>query len=48
MKAIFRMFSAALFLCLSIDANAANDPNLIMEEFMVPAVDPGINLYVRN
>ena len=48
MKAIFRMFSAALLLFLSMDANAADDPKLVMEEFMVPAVDPGISLYVRN
>jgi alpha-beta hydrolase superfamily lysophospholipase len=47
MKTIFRMFSAALLLFLSIDAHAASDPKLIMEEFMVPA-DPGISLYVRN
>jgi pimeloyl-ACP methyl ester carboxylesterase len=48
MKTIFRMFPAALLLFLSIDANAANGRQLVMEEFMVPAVDPGISLYVRN
>src|SRR6266511_6377702 len=48
MKSIFRMFSAALLLFLSIDAHATNVPKLVMEEFMVPAVDPGISLYVRN
>ena len=48
MKSIFRMFSAALLLFLSIDAHAANGQKLVMEEFMVPAVDPGISLYVRN
>jgi len=48
MKTIFRMFSAALVLFLSIDANAANGRQLVTEEFMVPAVDPGISLYVRN
>ena len=48
MKAMFRMFAATLLLVLSIDANAANGQNLVMEEFMVPAVDPGIQLYVRN
>jgi pimeloyl-ACP methyl ester carboxylesterase len=48
MKSIFYMFSAVLLLFLSIDVNAANGPNLVMEEFMVPAADPGINLYVRN
>lgn len=48
MKAIFRMFAAGLVLFLSIDANAASRSNLVMEEFMVPAADAGINLYVRN
>ncbi len=48
MKTKFCMLSAVLFLFLSIDANAANSLNLVMEEFMVPAVDPGIQLYVRN
>ena len=48
MKVIFRMFAGALLLFLSIEAHAAKDPKLVMEEFMVPAVDPGINLYVRN
>lgn len=48
MKSIFRMFSAALLLFLSIDAQAANGPKLVMEEFMVPSVDSGISLYVRN
>jgi pimeloyl-ACP methyl ester carboxylesterase len=48
MKAMFRMFSVMLLLFMSIDANAANGPELVMEEFMVPAVDPGIQLYVRN
>lgn len=48
MKTIFRVFSTALLLILSIDANAVVAPELVMEEFMVPAVDPGISLYVRN
>ena len=48
MKAIFRIFSAALLLFISIDVNAADAPKLVMEEFMVPAVDPGISLYVLN
>src|ERR1700691_2092177 len=26
----------------------AKDPAIVMEEFTVPAVDPGIDLYVRN
>lgn len=49
MKAISRRWSAALLLCLSTSAQAAaDDPKIAMEEFMVPAVDPGISLYVRN
>jgi pimeloyl-ACP methyl ester carboxylesterase len=48
MKTIFGMFLVVLLIFLSIDANAATDPQLVMEEFMVPAVDPGISLYVRN
>jgi hypothetical protein len=47
MKSIFRMFSATL-LFLSVHTYAANGPQINMEEFMVPAVDPGISLYVRN
>lgn len=48
MKSMLRMLSGALLLFLSMNANAENDPQLIMEEFMVPAVDSGISLYVRN
>ena len=48
MKAIFCLLSAALVLFLSAAADAANGPQLVMEEFMVPAADPGISLYVRN
>jgi pimeloyl-ACP methyl ester carboxylesterase len=49
MEAIFRRWCAAPLLCLSMIAQAAaDDPKIVMEEFMVPAVDPGIILYVRN
>ena len=48
MKALQGIFSAVLLLFLSIEANAANGPVLIMEEFMVPAADSSIHLYVRN
>ena len=48
MKAIFFIFTVALSLFLSVDANAANGPNLVTEEFMIPAEDPGIQLYLRN
>lgn len=48
MKTIIRLFFAALFVFLGVEAQAADNPRIVMEEFMVPAVDPGINLYVRN
>ena len=48
MKAIFHLLSAGLLLLTGIGASAANGPQLVTEEFMVPAVDPGIGLYVRN
>jgi hypothetical protein len=48
MKTIFRMFSVAFLLFLGFSAYAAKVPKLVMEEFMVPAADPGISLYVRN
>lgn len=38
---------AALLLTLAASLTRAA-PNIAMEEFMVPAVDPGIQLYVRN
>jgi pimeloyl-ACP methyl ester carboxylesterase len=47
MKTIVRMLSAAL-LFPAFDASAAGAPQIVMEEFTVPAVDPGIGLYVRN
>jgi len=48
MKSIFGMFLAALLLFLGFNAYAAKTPSVVTEEFMVPAVDPGISLYVRN
>jgi pimeloyl-ACP methyl ester carboxylesterase len=48
MKSMFRMLSGSLPLVLSVAAFAATGPQIVMEEFMVPAVDPGIQLYVRN
>jgi pimeloyl-ACP methyl ester carboxylesterase len=48
MKTLFRIWSATLLFVLSIGVNAAPDTKLDMEEFMVPAVDPGISLYLRN
>jgi hypothetical protein len=48
MKTIFGLVAVGLLLSLSVGAHAAKVPKLVMEEFMVPAVDPGISLYVRN
>jgi pimeloyl-ACP methyl ester carboxylesterase len=39
---------AAAFLLGFAGMAAAQTPRIVMEEFMVPAVDPGIQLYVRN
>jgi len=48
MKTIFGAVAVGMLLSLSNGVLAAKVPKLVMEEFMVPAVDPGINLYVRN
>ena len=40
-------FLAVLCLTLPLQAGAM-DAKIVMEEFMIPAVDPGISLYVRN
>lgn len=48
MKSMTRALSGALLLLLGMDANAATEPQIVMEEFMVPAVDSGISLYERN
>src|SRR5437870_6710869 len=48
MNTMTRWSSAALCcLFLSLEATAM-DAKIVMEEFMIPAVDPGISLYVRN
>src|SRR5881275_2718616 len=42
-------WSSAVLCCLFLSVEAgAMDAKIVMEEFMVPAVDPGISLYVRN
>jgi len=46
MKTLFAALAGAM-LVLSTGA-LAKEPKIAMEEFMVPAVDPGISLYVRN
>jgi pimeloyl-ACP methyl ester carboxylesterase len=48
MKTLLRIFSSMLLIILSFSVNAAGSAKLDMEEFMVPAVDAGIQLYVRN
>src|SRR5438105_15119992 len=48
MKAMIRWWGAVLScVLLPLGANAM-DAKIVMEEFMIPAVDPGISLYVRN
>lgn len=42
------LWSAAVLSLVSMEAGAAGSRPLVMEEFMVPAVDAGISLYVRN
>jgi pimeloyl-ACP methyl ester carboxylesterase len=48
MKAISIIILAALLLLPNLDVNAGSVPQIVLEEFMIPAADPGINLYVRN
>src|SRR5450755_2535356 len=39
---------AVLIAFWSVSVAMAGEPNISMEEFMIPAADPGIALYVRN
>lgn len=48
MKSIPHLLCATLFLFLAASQACASEPALVTEEFMVPALDPGIDLYVRN
>lgn len=48
MRTFFRFISGLMFLFSAAAAFAAGDASVVMEEFMVPATDVGINLYVRN
>src|SRR5947207_15538710 len=42
-------WSSAVLCCLFLSVEAgAMDAKIVMEEFMIPAVDPGIRLYVRH
>ena len=47
MKAIFGALATALLFSVGLPATAA-PPKIAMEEFMIPAIDSGIKLYVRN
>ena len=47
MRAVLHLVGAAALLLPAVRAEAAA-PRIVMEEFMVPAADPGIALYVRN
>ena len=48
MKTTVAILSVLAILSMSPAANAAKQPKIAMEEFMVPAADAGIQLYVRN
>jgi pimeloyl-ACP methyl ester carboxylesterase len=48
MKTPLQMFVAILLILFSFSSHATKDTKLDMEEFMVPAVDASIQLYVRN
>lgn len=47
MKAFLSTLAATLLLCPGFAATAA-PPRIVMEEFQIAAVDPGVMLYVRN
>lgn len=47
MNALIRILSLVVLVCIGFGAQA-QAPKLAMEEFMVPAVDAGVQLYVRN
>jgi hypothetical protein len=48
MKTILYIVCFAFVFGLSMNVKAENKTDLIMEEFMIPSLDPGISLYVRN
>ena len=48
MYPVLRMLSGVIVFFAGIAAVAAGNPPLVTEEFMVPALDPNISLYVRN
>jgi len=48
MKRWLRLVTIVFAALLGACAHQSGSADLVMEEFMVPAVDPGIQLYVRN
>ena len=48
MRRLYWTLSLLLTVGLFAPPAAAQNPKLAMEEFMVPAKDPGLQLYVRN
>jgi len=47
-KSVLGKLIAAAVVTLAIAPAFAQTPKIVMEEFTVPAVDPGIQIYVRN
>ena len=47
-KRAWHLLGAFALMFVRAPADMAKEPAIVMEEFTVPAVDPGIELYVRN
>ena len=47
-RAPLLVLASLLAACASMSPGQSAAPRVVMEEFMVPAADPGIELYVRN
>ena len=48
MRTFAKLLTAFLLIALAGCASVNSSPKLVMEEFMLPSGDPGIDLYVRN
>jgi pimeloyl-ACP methyl ester carboxylesterase len=48
LKGAWSLFGALALLSVGPPVGMAKEPAIVMEEFTIPAVDPGIELYVRN
>ena len=48
MKRQYAALAIVILLFLTIAVHAEAPPKIVMEEFTIQAVDPGIGLYVRN